>query len=181
MKFQFKVNLSDKDYLDYNMFWMIKSPYGKKQILTFRVTLAILLGVFIFITLYGGGFTAESFIGAIPMLIVLLVFELFLTRFFKWTFKWQIKSLKKSGKMGYSPESVIEFYDDVFVEKTSENKTEQKYSAIERISIVDKRKIYIHINNVMAYILPLSCFESKEQYDSFFEFISLKCRNIDVY
>ena len=95
MKFQFNVKLTDKDYLDYNMFWMIKSPYGKKQILTFRITMAAILGFFIFITLYGGGFSAESFIGVIPMTAVLLVFEIFFTRFFKWTFKMQIKSAKR--------------------------------------------------------------------------------------
>ena len=83
--------------------------------------------------------------------------------------------------MGYSPSSVIEFYEDSFVETTPDNKTEQRYASIERISIVDNKMIYIHVNNIMAYILPLSCFETKEQYDEFFEFIKTKCFNIDIY
>ena len=40
---------------------------------------------------------------------------------------------------------------------------------------------YIHVNNIMAYILPLSCFETKEQYESFLDFMKTKCANIDVY
>ena len=40
---------------------------------------------------------------------------------------------------------------------------------------------YIHVNNIMSYILPFSCFESKEQYNEFFEFIKTKCSNIDIY
>ena len=89
--------------------------------------------------------------------------------------------LKKSGKMGYSPNAVMEFYDEIFVETTPENRTEQSYSAVERVSVVEDRTIYIHINNVMAYILPVTAFESKEQYDSFLSFIRTKCAIVDVY
>ena len=89
--------------------------------------------------------------------------------------------MKKNGKAGYSPESVLEFGDETFIETTPDNKTEQRYASIERISIVDNKMIYIHVNNIMAYILPLSCFETKEQYDEFFEFIKTKSANIDIY
>ena len=71
--------------------------------------------------------------------------------------------------------------EDRFVEMTPDNKTEHTYSAIERVSIVDDKVIYIHINNVMSYMLPFSCFESKGQYDDFFRFLKTKCANIDVY
>lgn len=83
--------------------------------------------------------------------------------------------------MGYSPESIMEFYEDRLVETTSDNKTELKYSAVERISIVDHKVIYIHVNIIMSYLMPISCFESKEQYDSFLEFMRTKCANIDIY
>ena len=181
MKFQFNVKVDVKDYLDYNTFWMIRSPYGKKQIQTFRITIAVLFAIFILISLFSGDFSLESILRVIPMVIVLALAQIFLPRLFSWLLKGQIKTLKKSGKMGYSPESVIEFYEESFVETTSENKTEHKYSAVERISIVDNKMIYIHVNNIMSYMLPLSCFESKEQYNNFFEFIKTKCLNIDIY
>ena len=181
MKFQFNVNVNDQDYLDYNTFWMIRSPYGKKQIKIFRITITVLFAIFMLISLLSGGFSLESILGVIPIIIVLSLVQIFLTKFFSWSLKGQIKVLKKSGKMGYSPEAVIEFYEESFVETTPENKTEHKYSAIERISVVDNKMIYIHVNNVMSYMLPLSSFESKEQYDSFFEFIKTKCAKIDIY
>ena len=99
----------------------------------------------------------------------------------EWTLKASIKSLRKKGKMGYSPTSVVEFLNETFIETTPENKTEQKYSSIERISLVDNKMIYIHVNNVMAYIIPVSCFESAEQYQSFLDFIKTKSTNIDIY
>lgn len=181
MKFKFNVNTTDRDYLDYNKFWMLRSHYGKKQMLSFRIVIAIFFGAYIFIFLYGHNFTTDSFISIVPMVILLIIFELLFSSLFVLFLKCLLKSLKKKGKMGYSPSSTIEFYEDSFVEITPDNKTEQRYSSIERISIVDDKMVYIHVNNIMAYILPLSCFERKEQYADFLEFIKTKCENIDIY
>ena len=181
MKFQFNVNINEEDYLDYNKFWMLRSHYGKKQMSTFRIIIAVIISLIIFISLYGGNFTLDSFIGIIPMAILLVLYELLLSPLFVLFLKCHLKSLKKKGKMGYSPSSVVEFYEDVFIETTPQNKTEQKYLSIERVSVVDNKVVYIHVNNIMSYILPFSCFESNEQYNEFLEFIKTKCSNIDVY
>lgn len=181
MKFRFNVNVDDKDYLDYNKFWMLRSHYGKKQMTTLRITIAVFYIIFILFILYSGKFTLNSFISIIPMTILGVLFEVFLPQLNAFFLKGHLKSLKKKGKMAYSPFSVIEFYEDVFVVTTPENKTEQKYSSIERISIVSNKMIYLHINNLMAGILPFACFESKAQCDEFFEFIRTKCANIDIY
>ena len=74
MRFLFNVNLSDQDYFDYNVFWAIKSPYGKKQMISFRVILTALFVVFILLSLYGGEFSDGSFLGVIPYVIVLILF-----------------------------------------------------------------------------------------------------------
>lgn len=181
MNFRFNVNVDERDYLDFNIFWMLRSHYGKKQIKTIRIILAIPFLMIILLSLINGKFSTDSLLGAIPVVIVALLFQALSTKFLLWSVKVTVKNLKKIGKMGYSPEAVFEFSEEVFIETTPENKTEQKYSAIERISIVDGKMIYIHINNVMAYMLPLSCFESKEQYDNFMEFIKEKCDTIDIY
>ena len=181
MHFKFHIHLNDTDYLNYNIFWMLKSPYGKKQMLKFRISIAILFAVISFLSLFGGGFSAVAWIGIIPYAILLVLFELLLNPFFVWVLKSNIKSLKSKGKMGYSPVSEIEFYDESFIEITPDNKSEQKYSAVERVSVIEDKVIYIHVNNVMSYILPLPCFDSKEQYNAFLDFIRTKCANIERY
>ena len=181
MHFKFNISLNDKDYLDYNTFWTIKSPYGKKQMLTFRILIAIIYTFVSFLFLFVGGFSVDAWIGIIPYIILLILFEALLKPFFSWLLKGQIKSLKSKGKMGYSPVAEMEFYDESFIEITPDNKTEQKYSAVERVSVVADKVIYIHVNNVMSYILPLSCFDSKEHYNDFLDFMRTKCTNIDVY
>ncbi len=181
MKFRFNVNINNQDYLDFNKFIMFRSYYGKKQITSFRITVAIIIAIFILAFLFVNGFSKESFLNVIPLVLVMIFVMIFTTKFISWTFKFTIKSFEKNGKLAYSPESVIEFYDEVFVETTPENKTENKYFAIERISIVDEKIIYFHINRAMSYFLPLSSFESKEQYNEFLEFIKTKCATIDTY
>lgn len=183
MKFRFNVNVSEHDYLDYNKFWMLRSPYGKKQMLTLRVLVNVVFAVFIFISCFGfaEGFATDILISIILLLILLLLFNVFLNKMFSFSLKGQLVALKKKGKMAYSPSSVIEFFDDSFVETTADNKLEHKYSAIERVSVVDNKMIYIHVNNVMAFMLPIASFESMMQYDSFLEFIKGKCNSIDFY
>jgi len=83
MKFQFNVNTCDQDYLDYNKFWMLRSHYGKKQMTTFRVILAVIIGVYIFISLYGDNFTFDSFNGIIPILIYINIIPSFQAHFIR--------------------------------------------------------------------------------------------------
>ena len=181
MHFGFDITLSENDYFDYNVFMVIRSPYGKKQMLLFRLVIAITILAFCFFSLCGWGFTSEAFLGIVPYLILLALAQLFFTRFFAWLIKGQIRSLKKSGKMPYSPSARIEFFDDELIEISEENKIESKYSSIERVSVISGKTVYIHINNAMSYILPRACFESDERREDFLAFIKTKCENIDVY
>ena len=182
MKFQFKVNLSEQDYLDYNLFLYLRSHYGKNQMRTIRILIAIVCVLVITFFLLFGGLSGMSSVLFFVLSIAVMIFsQLFLDKSFAYGLKWQIKDLKKRGKMAYSPKSLMEFYEDVFVETTPENKNEQKYSSIERISLVDNKVFYIHISNLMAYMLPVSCFESKEQFEAFLSFIKTKCEIVDTY
>ena len=181
MLFHFNVNLNDQDYLDYNIFWMLRSPYGKKQLIKFRMLLTLIFAVACFFVLFNGNFSQNSFWAIIPLLILFIVVQVLFNTFFIHALKGQLKSQKKTGKMGYSPSAKIEFHEETFVETTPNNKTEQKYTAVERISVIENKSIYIHVNTVMAYILPFSSFTSTAQYEEFLAFMKTKCENIDTY
>ena len=179
MKFVFNVNMTDKDYLDYNVFWMTRSPYGKRQLLGLRIFLLIAALIPIGISFLHSGFSVESVLGIIPIAVVLILAQLLLAPLFKLLLKGQIKALKKRGKMGYSPESVMEFSDDGFCEITPTARTEQKYDAIERVSVIEDGAIYVHVNNVMAYVLTSESLGDRR--DDFLEFIKTKCDTVDAY
>lgn len=74
MGFRFNVKVDDRDYLDYNKFQMIRSHYGKQQIKSFRIILAIIFAAFIIVHLFGGDFSFESILGVIPFVIVSSLF-----------------------------------------------------------------------------------------------------------
>lgn len=181
MKFQFQIFLSEEDYLKFNIFHALQSPYGAKTVRNFRIAIALIGGIFILGSLLLQRFSPHAFIGIIPMLAVVVISQLLLKRFLIFSIKGNIAQLKKKGKMAYSPSSYMEFGENSFVETTDTVKAEQKYSSIERISIVEGSYIYLHTNNLMAFILPFSSFASKEQYDEFFNFIKTICNNIDFY
>ena len=113
-------------------------------------------------------------------LLLLILFQALLIPFYTLFLKLHLKSLNKNVKPLYSATSHLDFCEDIFIETTPDNKTEQKYSCIERVSIYNNY-IYIHINAILAYILPRSAFESDEQYAGFIEFIKTKCSNVDIY
>ena len=181
MKFQFNVNLSKQDYIDFNIFWQTKSPYGRKQFIGFRIIIAIIVLMIVGLQIFNNTLSTYSIIDFIPVFALLLVVEIFLSKFLSWFYKGHIKMLSKKGKLGYSAESVVEFYDDRFTETTVDNKTEHKYTAIERISVVGEKVVYIHTNSMMAFILPISCFENLQQYNEFLGFIKGKSINVDFY
>ena len=181
MQFQFNVSLSENDYYEYNKFLMLRSYYGKKRINTMRSIITVICALVVVLMLFRYGSTFTAFIGAMPMIILFILFQLLLKPYYILLLKLSLKKLNKSEKKRYSPTSVIEFSDECFIETTPETKSEQKYGTIDRISIVDNKVIYLHFNNFMAIILPVSCFETQEQYSEFLEFIKPKCANIDIY
>ena len=181
MKFKFNIRLTDKDYLDFNKFWMLKTPYGKKQISLSRKLLYLLFAIGIFIVLFMGEITTQTYITIGGFVVLCLLFQALMARFFISSLKIQIKTMKKSGKMPFSEESNMEFYDETFIEYTPENKNEHKYSAIDRVSVVGGKAIYIHLNNILAYVLPFDSFESVEEYNRFFDFIKTKVNIVDIY
>jgi hypothetical protein len=169
MKFQFQISLNEDDYFQFNKFHLFQSPYGSKR--SYRgVTLAgVIFLVIAFLLTLLKGFTTRAVVEAIPILLFsLLLF--FYKPYLLFVLKAHIDRQKKKGKVAFSPKASMEFYEDHLVETTEENRTEQKYVSVERISVVKERYVYLHTNNIMAYIIPMAAFASKEEYDSFLAF-----------
>ena len=180
MLYQLCVQLTEQDYLDYNTYVAVRSPYGRRSR---RIIWLVMAGLFLLVILSGvyyGDFSGENLPAQLMVMALPVLLGVFMPAITKRSIKAQVKSMKKHGKMGYSPSSVVEFYEDVFVEKTPDTKTELAYTAVERISVVDGRVLYLHLSNVSACILPLSCFASQEQFAAFWAFIQTKCPKVEV-
>lgn len=181
MNFKFNINLSEKDYLNMNVFWSFKSPYGKKAIIKMRIWIAAICIVGAFFSALREKLLLWSIVAMIPYLLVLVLFQFLLKPVWTVVLKLNIRSMKNEGKLPFSTSSEIEFLDEIFVETTADNRSEIRYTAVERVSVLSHKVIYIHINNLSGYALPYSCFESKKQYDDFIDFIESKCAIVDIY
>lgn len=178
MKFRFNINITDEDYYRFNEFQALKTPFGKKQLLKSRIGSMLFLFAVVLLSVIVDGLTLEVILWRIPACIFIGVVVWLLPKAVMLMVKKQLKQMKKHGKPGYSPSSVVEFYDDCFAETTPENKTEQKYTAVENVFVVEGRVIYLFVNNIMAYIIPRSSFESVQQYNDFLNFIEAKCEQV---
>ena len=181
MLFELNIKLSEKDYFEFNEFWMLRSHYGKAQMVKFRIGIALVAFLAVLGFCIGDASLEDKLIYLIAYAVVMTVFQLLFNRFMLLSLKGQIKALKKKGKMAYTPESTMQFDDSVFIETTPTERAERSYSSLERVSILSGKVVYIHLNNVTAYIVPRDSFDSEEQYNAFLEFIKTKCANIDVY
>ena len=167
----FNVNLSDEDYVEFNKFVSIQSAYGKKQMRGLRIWVAAIMVLLCALSLWTEGFTEDGWIACISYIIVFVSMLFLLKPLMLWLIKLQVKFVKKNGKLPYSMTAVMSFDEEGFSETTEEEKTEMKYFGIERVSVLPNRFIYLHKNNLMAYIFPYASFESKEQGEEFLSFL----------
>ena len=180
MKFEFDITLTDQDYLDFNLFHAFESPYRMKTIRNTRILLLIICGIGMLISLRGYNFELFGFFAQIPLVIFAVVLQLLLKPYFVFFIKYNIKRMKKTGKMAYSPNSHLIFTENSMVESTSTEKLEQLYTSIEQICIHKDKCIYIYVNNLKAFILPMSIFRSAEQYEEFVAFLKTLTDKIHI-
>ena len=181
MKYSFEVKLGEQDYYEFNKFWMLRSHYGKRNVRSTRVMLTVLILALALFSLYSAGFTTEGLLVLIPYGVLMLLAHLAIKPFFALTLKGNLKHMQKSGRMPYSAVSQITFFEDHFEECAEEGKAEHPYTALERISAVEGRMVYLHLNNVQAYLVPYSVFADHAQYEEFLAFLAQKCPCIDRY
>ena len=175
MKFKFNVNITQEDYIELNRIVMSETPAGKKSSKMSNLIFISFCVIAVLVTLTIYNFSGKAFIAAGVLIIAFLLVHLTLNKTItNLAVKGTVKSLTKiKGKLPYSEHSVLEFYDDVFVEITDDNKSEMKYSAIENV-FVNENLVVLFINSMQAYIVPTRSFESIEQKNSLVEFLNGK-------
>lgn len=181
MPYKFHVDTDDKGYLKLNEHHLLSTFYGKKQIFQFRVITIIMFAVLSAIVLCLDELTFETILFAVLISICALVFVLLTPKYLLQVTKWTARSMKKLGKLPYTPSADIEFSEDSMTETTDTMKTELKYSAIDRVTVIDLEVIFFHINAAQFYFLPYSAFRTVDEQNAFLEFVDKKFKLIDYY
>lgn len=181
MFFRFNINLTEEDYLAFSQFTSFESVIGKKQLTKSRIVFIALMAFMVVLPMIICGFTLPFLVFAIFVTLITLIYMLLLKKILTLNIKAQIKRMKKTGKLPCDFESVYEFNEESVIETTSSTRTEQSYSALEKICVVKDRYILLYNSSISAYILPLQQIKAQSNADEFLRFISEKCNTVEYY
>jgi hypothetical protein len=173
--YQFNFKLTDDDYLEFNKQHLLSNPVHKKTVTWVRILLPLILTAMIFRILLRMQVehTLALIIIAAVFLSSVVVMALPINSLNVFLLKMNIKAIKKQGKLPYGQDVSLRFDEDCLIETTKESETKMKYGSIERIA-AGKNALYIYIGAVQAWIIPMSVFESAEQWNAFWAFIHNK-------
>ena len=183
MKYTLHVSITDRDYQDFNLFSMTKTPYGKKQTRSFRLMLVCLCVLLLALSLLTDD-TLDAwsvFCSVTFHALVCVIAQLLWIPILRSSAKGIVKRMAKSGKKPYSASAMLEFDEDFFIETTDDNRTEVKYAALERVCDVRGRVLYLFVNSTMAYLIPTEAFASAEEREDFLSFMKAKCACVEYY
>ena len=181
MPYKLNIKLSDADYYNFNYFQTFETPSGKKNLLKIRILLVLCMALVAAIAVVARGRSQTSMIYVIICVLLAVVFSLFLKKIMINSLKKQLAALRKSGKLHYSPESEIEFFEEYIAETTPTENNKKSYDALEKVCICGDRYIYLFTSSVSAYILPVSQVASQLGKEEFLSFIRKKCDKIEFY
>lgn len=174
MNYKFNVNITQDDFFEFNKVVMFETKVGKKLLKLEKLFFALFCLIFALVVLVKYEFSIQGIIAAVLLVVVFFGVGIITKPLNNFILKFNVKSISKlKGKKPYTEKAVLEFYDDVFIEITDENKNEVKYSAIENV-FVNEKIVLVFINGMEAYILPTRSFETNEQKSSFVEFLNSK-------
>ena len=170
MNFKFNINLNEKDYLNMNVFWSFKSPYGKKEIIKMRLWIAAICLVGAFFSALREKLLLWSIVGMIPYFIILVIFQFLLKPFWIMILKANIKSMKKKGKLPFSAASEIEFFDEIFIEKIEElNEKMNIPSSIPEINDADIQELAKTAEHEANPLYPVPVLYTTEELENLYK------------
>ena len=182
MRFNFNVRLTDEDYLLFNEFTLKNSGMTKKSDIIMKILLCVLFIVFGINLVLVNGISTVSVTALILLFILGMIFILCSKKanaaFTKIFTRILIKGKEKKP---YTPDSTLEFYDSFFKEIAPDNKSEINYTAIDKISVVKNRYVFIFLDGIRGFVVPFSCFENEQEAKAFTDFLATVCSKTEFY
>ncbi len=181
MNYIFDIFLTEEDYIDFNVFHLSRSVYGKKHQRVLRILLAVIFAAAALINFWAEGISPVTVAYALLLGVLGLMMTVFYGKFSGFLTKLSIGSLKKSGKMAFSPESRVGFTDEGILEITPEGRTEKRWETVERLCILEGKVWYLFTNNIAAFILPVEQLRAQTDLAEFRKYLESKVPVVDVF
>jgi hypothetical protein len=175
MNYVFDIFLTEEDYIDFNIFHMSQSAYGKKHQRMLRGMVAVIFAVAALVNFWAEGISPVTVAYAVLLGGLGLMVTVFSGKFSGFTMKLVINNMKKTGKMAFSPESRMGFADEGILEITPEGRTEKRWESMERLCIREGKVWYLYMNNTAAFILPVEQIAAQTDLAEFRRYLESRC------
>lgn len=173
--YQFDIKLDDRDYYEFNKYYILNTPAMKKRLMFMRLYLpGLLLLVWVIFALSGYFYWEELWPRGIHYILFSVLWIILIKPFYLMLLKFRIRNMRKKNDLFYTESSRIEFFEDNFIATDPDMKTDVKYSAVKRVGVSALKTIYIYVGSARAYIIPYRVFGSDAQYEEFLQFIKEK-------
>ena len=147
-----KYNLTEEDFLHFNLFHLQNSQTAKKSLMLQRFVSPIF---FIGFSYVFSNLLDVPFLGMfIPFLIISILWVIFYPKYFYNHITRNVKKMIKEGKNeGLLGKHDLNFNEDGFTEETSTGETKVKWSGVNEFK-EDNEFFYLYNSSVSAYIIP---------------------------
>ena len=179
MRYELQTHMTEGDFAAFNVFHTTRSVYGKQMTRRLKLLVGGMFALAAAMYFLLKGINEESVLYAVLLAVVGGLFIWRYDKVFGKAMAKTLKRMKKTGKMPYSPDSRIEFYDDRVVEITDERRTELYWPTVERLCLVKGQAWYLYLNNSSAMVLPVEQIKAQTDIGEFYRFLEGKCPVVD--
>ena len=181
MNYIFDIFLTEEDYIEFNTFHATRTPYGKRLQRGLQGMLVVMFSIAAILSFWENGVTSVTVIYALLLIGFSLLISAFVGKFFAFSVKNTIRSLKKSGKLAFSPEARVGFTDEGILEITPDGRTEKRWESMERLCIREGKVWYLYMNNAAAFLLPEEQLRAQTDLAEFRAFLESRVPVVDVF
>ena len=181
MNYIFDIFLTEEDYIEFNIFHLNRSVYGKKHQRVLRIMLAVIFAAAALLNFWAEGISPVTIAYALLLGFLGLMMTVFFGKFSGFITKLSIGNLKKSGKLAFSPEARVGFTDEGVLEITPDGRTEKRWESMERLCIREGKVWYLYMNNSAAFILPEEQLRTQTDVVEFRRYLEAKLPVVDVF
>ncbi|MCL2621142.1 MAG: YcxB family protein [Defluviitaleaceae bacterium] len=165
--YNFKFTLEDKDYIEFNKFYLFKhSKRGKRDVLTVRIC------AFVIFASASVFFLNRNLVLFALFLAGAVVVALLSKWFYAKQIEKQIAKIKKEGKLPYGQKVELSFREADFYHVSEQGESTVPYNALEAVVCGDDGSVYLFNSAMSAVIVPARAFENPQQAQEFMDFVN---------
>lgn len=159
---KFDIQLDDEDYVNFNIFHMFHSNYGKKSILLGRLMMFCFSCVAILIMIMAGAERGLLLTESVVLLIVSIVHFIYYPKMAKKKIRKQIYKIKEEGALPYNSKETVEFNNTEIIEVSPKEVLRTNYTEITAFHLSDEY-MYLYKDALRAIIIPYRCLGNRKE------------------